>query len=316
MNDKKEIFENYPVGKAVTSMALPTVLSTLVMVIYNLADTYFVGALENSVETAAVTLAAPVILAFNAVINLFGVGCSTMMGRSLGRGDEDTVRKTATFGVYCTVVFGILFSVGCTVFMKPLLRLLGADATNAEATAQYLKWTVCFGATPSILNVVLSFLVRAEGRSVHASIGSMSGCVLNVILDPFFILPFGLGMKAAGAGCATFISNCAACAYYAVLLTAKRRETYISVDPKYFTLRRDIVSEVLRVGFPAAIQNLLNVTSMAVLNNFAAVNDDAVAAMGITQKINNVALYIVMGISAGVTPLLSYNFPLLVLEAV
>lgn len=287
-NEKKVLlFERMPVPKAVLNLAVPTVLSSLVMVIYNLADTYFVGMLNDPIQNAAVALASPVLLAFNAVNNLFGVGSSSMMSRALGRKDMDTVAKSSAFGFYCSVVCGILFSVLCAVFLSPLLQILGAGADTSDATSAYLFWTVLLGATPSILNVVLAYLVRAEGASLHASIGTMSGCLLNMILDPIFILPWGFHMGAAGAGLATFLSNSVACLYFFTLLWLKRKTTYVCVHPRRFSLDREIVRGVFGVGVPASIQNLLNVTGMTVLNNFTAVyGANAVAAMGIAQKIN------------------------------
>lgn len=306
---KTILFEQTPIPRAVAKLAVPTILSSLVMVIYNLADTYFVGMLNDPVQNAAVTLAAPVLLAFNAVNNLFGVGASSMMSRALGRKDYDTVYRSSAFGFYCAVVCGILFSLGCTLFRQPLLALLGADANTAAATDGYLLWTVLFGATPAILNVVMAYLVRSEGAALHASIGTMSGCALNIVLDPIFILPWGLNMGAAGAGLATFLSNCVACLYFFILLLVKRGRTYVCIRPRMFRPRKDIVSGVCGVGIPAAIQNLLNVTGMTILNNFtSAFGADAVAAMGITQKINMVPMYIAMGMSQGLMPLISYNY--------
>ena len=311
MEDTKKIalFEQTPVPKAVAKLAIPTILSSLVMVIYNLADTYFVGMLNNSVENAAVTLAAPVLLAFNAINNLFGVGSSSMMSRALGKKDYDTVYKSSAFGFYCAVILGIIFSVLCTVFSNPLLSLLGADANTAASTAGYMLWTVSFGATPAILNVVMAYLVRSEGSALHASIGTMSGCLLNIILDPIFILPWGFNMGAAGAGLATFLSNCVACIYFFILLYVKRGRTYVCINPRMFGFRKKIVLGVFGVGIPASIQNLLNVTGMTILNNFtSAYGADAVAAMGITYKVNMVPMYISMGMSQGIMPLISYNY--------
>lgn len=306
---KIQLFENVPVPKAVAQLAVPTILSSLVMVIYNLADTYFVGMVNNPVENAAVALAAPVLLAFNAVNNLFGVGSSSMMSRALGKKDYETVQKSSAFGFYCALFFGIVFSVLCTLFSGPLLRLLGADDVTAGATAAYLKWTVSFGAAPAILNVVLAYLLRSEGNSLHASVGTMSGCLLNILLDPFFILPQGLDMGAAGAGLATFLSNCAACLYFFIFLFIKRNDTFVCVHPKKFRLQKAVLLGVCAVGVPAAIQNLLNVTGMTILNNFtSSYGADAVAAMGIAQKINMVPLYVALGLSQGIMPLVSYSY--------
>ena len=306
---KTELFENMPIPKAVMQLAIPTVISSLVMVIYNLADTYFVGMLNDPIQNAAVTLAAPVLLAFNAINNLFGVGSSSMMSRALGSKDMDTVYKSSAFGFYCALFSGLLFSVLYTVFSAPLLVVLGANAETAQATGGYLMWTVSFGAAPAILNVVMAYLVRAEGASLHASIGTMSGCLLNILLDPIFVLPWGLNLGAAGAGCATFISNCVACLYFFVLLFVRRGRTYVCINPRQFRPTMRIVRGVCGVGIPASIQNLLNVTGMTVLNNFAAsFGSDAVAAMGIAQKINTVPFQVALGISQGIMPLISYNY--------
>ncbi len=306
---KADLFENTPIPRAVMQMSVPTVITSLVMVIYNLADTFFVGMLNDPIQNAAVTLAGPVLLAFNAVNNLFGVGCSSMMSRALGVKDFETAKRTSAFGLYCSVFAGLLFSVVITLFKTPALTLLGADETTTEATANYLLWTVSCGAAPSIFNVVMAYMVRSEGASLHASIGTMSGCILNIILDPIFIMPWGLGMGAAGAGLATFISNCVASLYFIVLAIVKRKTTFVCLNPKKFSLRKKIVFGVFAVGVPASIQNLLNVTGMTILNNFtAAFNADAVAAMGIAHKLNMIPLQIALGISQGIMPLISYNF--------
>ncbi len=303
------LFEQASVPRAVASMAVPTIISSLVMVIYNLADTYFVGMLNDSVQNAAVTLSAPVLLAFNAVNNLFGVGTSSMMSRALGRKEYDTVRRASAFGFYCTVFCSILFSLIYMTAKEPLLVLLGTDADTLTATGEYMKWTVACGAVPAILNVVMAYMVRSEGCTMHASIGTMSGCILNILLDPVFILPQGLDMGASGAGAATFISNCAACLYFFVLLYIKRGKTYVCINPRMFRFSRAVAKEICGVGIPALIQNLLNVTGMTVLNNFTSgYGSAAVAAMGISQKIDMVPMNIVFGFSQGVMPLISYNY--------
>ena len=308
--DKKTwLFETAPIASAVTKLAVPTILSSLVMVLYNLADTYFVGMLNDAIQNSAVTLAAPVLLAFNAVNNLFGVGSSSLMSRSLGCKDYDMVSKSSAFGFYCALFSGVIFSIFCAALNGPLLNILGADETTRDATQAYMLWTVYFGAAPSILNVVLAYLVRAEGSALHASIGTMSGCALNIVLDPIFIMPWGLGMGAAGAGLATFISNCVACLYFFVLIFVKRGRTFVCIDIRQLSFNRKIVRAVCGVGVPAAIQNLLNVTGMTILNNFtSAYKADAIAAMGISQKINLLPMYVAMGLSQGVMPLISYNY--------
>lgn len=312
MPDKKKIklFEETPIPKAVATLAIPTILSSLVMVIYNMADTYFVGMLNDPIQTAGVTLAAPVLLSFNAINNLFGVGTSSTMSRALGRYDYETVKKSSAFGFWCSVLCALVFSLCFTLFKRPMLNLLGCDSKTMGVTSQYLMWTTTLGALPAILNVVMAHLVRSEGYALHASIGTMSGCLLNIILDPLFILPSFLGFGAAGAGLATFISNCVACLYFFVLIYKRRGKTNVCLNP--MTARRidkKTLTSIFSVGIPAAVQNLLNVTSMTVMNNFtSSYGESVVASMGIAQKANQIPLFIAMGGSQGIMPLISYTY--------
>ena len=309
-NSRSYLFESKPIPQAVMELSIPMVVTSLVMVVYNLADTFFVGMLNDPLQNAAVTLVYPVMLAFNAVNNLFGVGTSSMMSRSLGRGDHEMVRTCSAFGFYGAVFSGLLFALLCTVFKTPLMHILGVDASTWEATSRYMFWTVNCGAMPAILNVVQGQMVRSEGAALHASIGTMSGCILNIILDPIFILPWGLNMGAAGAGLATFLSNCAACGYFFVLARVKRGKTFICLDiRKLKSVTREVAFGIFGVGIPASIQNLLNVLGSTILNNFTAVyGAAAVAAMGVSHKINMLPMQIALGFSQGVMPMVSYNY--------
>ena len=307
--DRTVLFESMPIPRAIATLCIPTVVTSLVMVIYNIADTFFVGMLGDPVQNAAVTLASPVLLAFNAVNNLFGVGSSSMMSRALGAKDEDTVRRASAFGFYCALLGSLIISLACLLGRDGLLRLLGTAEDTRGATADYLFYTACLGAAPSIINVVMAYMVRAEGAALHASIGTMSGCILNMVLDPIMILPWGFNLGAAGAGLATCLSNCVSCVYFFVLIMKKRGRTCVCVSPRMLSLRPAIVRGVCGVGVPASIQNLLNVTGMTVLNNFAAAfGADAVAAMGIASRINNIAFQIALGLAQGVMPLIGYCF--------
>lgn len=307
---KKELFETMPIPSAVSRMCVPMVVTSLVTVVYNMADTYFVGLLGDPVQSAAVTLAYPVVLAFNAMNNLFGVGSSSLVSRSLGQGNTEQARNASAFGFWGAVFGGLLYSLVCTVFQAPLLDLLGADASTRQATMEYMYWVVTWGAAPTILNVVQGQLVRSEGSAVHASIGTMSGCILNIVLDPIFILPWGLNMGAAGAGLATFISNCVACLYFIVLAWTKHGRTVVSMDLRRLRhMPPAVMKNVLAVGVPAAIQNLLNVVGNTILNNFtAAYGAVAVAAMGVSTRLIQIAQQISMGIAQGAMPLISYNY--------
>lgn len=309
-NSKTYLFEQMPVPGAVMQLSLPIVISSLVTILYNLADTFFVGMLGDPVQNAAVTLVYPVTLAFNAVNNLFGVGVSSAMSRHLGSREYEQVRTCSAFGFYGAFCSGLVFSLACTLFRAPLLTLLGTDPQTLNATLGYLRWTVCFGALPAILNVVQSYMVRSEGSTLHASIGTMSGCFLNILLDPFFILPWGLNMGAAGAGLATFLSNCVACLYFLLLARIKKGNTFVTMNPRQLRkLTAKQVRNILGVGIPTSIQNLLNVLGTTILNNFTApYGAAAIAAMGISQKLYMIPMQVSLGFSQGIMPLVSYNY--------
>lgn len=309
MSNRVELFETTPIPKAVAKLSIPVIISSLVMILYNLADTFFVGMLNDPLQNAGVTLASPVLLAFNAVTNLFGVGASSMMSRAMGCKEYETAKKTASIAFWGALSCAVIFSLVCTVFKMPLLALLGTTETTMQSTSDYMFWTVTCGAIPAIINVVMSYMVRSEGGALHASIGTMSGCILNIILDPIFILPWGLNMGAAGAGCATFISNTVAFIYFLVLLFVKRKSTLVCISPKMLSFDTRIIGGIFGVGVPACIQNLLNVVGMTILNNkVASYGADPVASIGIVQKINMIPVQVALGFSQGIMPLISYNY--------
>ena len=308
-SSREELFEKSQIWKAIFTLTIPMIISSLVAMVYNLSDTFFVGVLNDSVQNAAITLTAPAMTLFYGITNLFGIGASSLMSRSMGLKDTETVKKASATGIYLALLGAIMLSVITLVFQGLTLELLGADEVTYQATKDYLFWTVCLGAVPGIMCIMFGYLLRAEGRSVQASVGQMSGCVLNIILDPFFILPFGFNLGAAGAGLATFISNCVACTYFLTLLLKEKGNTYVCVNPAYVTPKKKILSEIFIVGIPGVFQNILNVISMTILNRIVAgYGPDVVAAVGIANKINQLPIQIVFGFTQGVMPLIGYNY--------
>ena len=307
--EKTELFEKTPIPKAVMKLSVPMILSALTVIVYNMADTFFVGMLKDPIQSAAISLAAPMMMALNVISNLFGVGTASMMSRSLGAKEYQTVRQCSAFGFYGTVFSSLLLSVCFAVLKQPIMGIIGVQPDTEMATDAYMLWTITLGALPTVLHIVMLNIVRAEGESFFASFGIAVGCLLNVILDPIFVLPWGLNMGAEGAGCATFLSNCVSCIFYFGLLFKKREKLYASFSPKDFVLNRKIVFGVCGIGVPACIQTLLNVTGITVLNNFTvAYGATAVAAMGIVQKINSLPVNVALGGSQGVMPLISYTY--------
>ena len=308
--DKRiQVFEDYKIPKAVFTLAAPSIAGMLIMLLYNMADTWFVGLLNNEHQTAAVSLVASVMLAFNAVNNLFGIGASSLMGRALGQKDYDTVAKASSFGIWGAIAAGLLFSAVIAIFRVPIMHLLGAADENWQYTYDYLFYTCILGAMPSILNFVMAYIIRTEGSAIASSLGTMGGCILNVILDPFFILPQFIGMGAAGAGLATFIANIIESIYFFVLIARRKEKSFVCIDPRKAIPTKYIAKEVFSVGIPSAIQNLLNVTGSTILNKFAAgFGSAAVSAMGISHKACMLPLYVSMGMASGANPIVSYNY--------
>ena len=306
---KEELFERMPVTKAIFTLTIPMIISSVVSIIYTLSDTFFVGKLNNPVENAAVTLVAPAMTLFYAITNLFGIGASSLMSRKLGLKEYDNVKKASATGIYFGLFFAVLLSLATLIFSSPILHLLGTSEETYSVTSRYLFWTVGMGSVPGVMNILFSFIIRSEGRAMQASIGAISGCLLNIILDPFFILPFGLNLGAAGAGLATFISNCFALLYFIVLLIIIHGKTYVSVNPRNISFNPEILKNIFVVGFPGVIQNNLNVVSMTIFNNLAAgFGTLAVASIGIVNKVNQLPIQIIFGFSQGVMPLIGYNF--------
>ena len=304
-NSKTELFESMPIPKAVVTLSVPSVISSLVMVIYSLADTFFVGMMNDPVQNAAVTLAAPLLLAFNAVNNLFGIGSSSMMSRALGRKDYDTVYRSSAFGFYASLICSLLFSLLYGVLQSPILVMLGANAETIQATADYLFWTVLLGSAPSILNVVLAYLVRAEGSSLHASIGTMCGCLLNIVLDPVFM--FALGLGTAGAGIATALSQ--SISFCILLSMFLRGKTVSQFRIAAVTREAREFGMILIGGAPSfGRQGLQSIGGM--LLNIAArsYGDAAVAGMSIVSRIFMFIISVAIGVGQGLQPVAAFNY--------
>ncbi|MBQ7777345.1 MAG: MATE family efflux transporter [Oscillibacter sp.] len=304
--EKIELFERTPVGKAIAALAVPTVISQLITTIYNLADTFFVGQLNDPDQVAAIALALPVQMSMTALANLFGIGGGTLFSRALGARDAETARKTTAFSVYGALTVMTLYAVLVALFREAFLTLLGSTPELHAHTGAYVFWVLILGGVPSVFNMVAAHIIRAEGASREASIGLSMGGILNMVLDPVFIFAFGMELR--GAAIATFLSNCASTVYFVRRLWKIRRTTVISLSPRHFTLERQVAVPVLQVGLPSALQMLLSMVSNMVLNNvLSGFHKTAVAAIGICKKIDSIPIYVLMGITQGVVPLLAYS---------
>lgn len=302
--EQKELMGSLKVSKAVAKMAIPSVISSLVTVVYNMADTFFVGQTNDPLQVAAVSLTNPIFILFMAFANMFGMGGSAVASMAMGEKKEERAKNASAFVAYASFFVGIVFAASLLLFMCPLLTLFGADA-QTYALARGYTLHISYGAPFIIWSAAASFVVRADGASREAMIGSMIGTIANIVLDPVFIS--GLGMGAAGAAIATTIGNILACLYYLWYFMKKSR--CLSIAPKDFKCGNGILTGVCATGFPTAIFSVLMSISTIILNQILVVYGNApVAAIGIVFKANMFITFLQLGLANGVQPLLGYNY--------
>lgn len=302
--EKNDIFENMPVPKAVLKLALPTMMGMLVSVIYNLADTFFVGQLNDPYQVAAVTITMPIFLFLMAFGSIFGIGGGAFISRLLGMKDYESVKKTSSFAFYGGLFVGLVCTILALIFMPNLLNISGASENTYLFAENYLR-VIALGAPVIILGFSLGQLIRAEGSAKEAMFGMMLGTVINIILDPILILWAGWGVQ--GAAIATVIANLISVLYY--LRYFKKGSSVLSVSFSYFVFDSKIIGEIFSIGIPASLNSLLMSSSNIVLNNFAvSYGDNVVAAFGVIGRINMLPIFLLIGLAQGAQPLLGYNY--------
>lgn len=303
--DKTEIFERKSVPGAIASLAIPTILSQVITMIYNLADTFYVGHTGDPAQVAALTLVFPVYMLLTGIGNLFGIGANSRISRCLGVEDRDGARKTSAFSFWAGLAATAVLLLVLGVFLTPILRLMGASNDTLEPSAGYLLWVMLVGGLPTEASLLLAHMLRGEGSAKEASAGMMLGGILNMILDPIFIFPLKMGV--AGAGFATMLSNVACFLYYLWVLIKNRKSTIITLNPRWFTTKG--AGEILLVGLPAAMVIALGTSANIILTRFlSGYGDLPVAAFGVTQKFGTITMNISIGLTQGIMPLIGYNY--------
>ena len=302
--DEKELMGKMKISKAVMKMAVPSVISSLVTVVYNMADTFFVGQTGDSLQVAAVSLTNPIFILLMAFANMLGMGGSAVLSMALGAQNKKRAANASAFVTYASLMIGVVFTAVLLLFMDPILRIFGADAQTYEFAAGY-TFHISYGAPFIIWSAAASFIVRAEGASKEAMIGSMIGTIANIVLDPIFISVLDQGM--AGAAIATTIGNILASIYYLWYFLKKSR--VLSISPKDMKIREGIFIKTCSSGLPTAIFSALMSVSTIVLNQLLVeYGNDPVAAIGIVFKANMFITFLQMGIANGIQPLLGYNY--------
>lgn len=314
MTAKRELFEKMPVPKALATLAIPTIISQLITMIYNLADTFYIGLANNPSMTAASSVAFTLVFMMNALPNLFGVGGGSLISRLMGEKRDDEAGGVASFSFYMTLIFAGVYSIAVLIFMDPLLRLLGATDGSIEFARQYAFWVVVVGAIPATLSMTMAQLLRSEGFADKASIGLGLGGVLNIILDPVFMFVIlERGNEVLGAALATMISNIIVLIYFIINYLVIKKRTVISLNPRKAFLKAEHIKNVFAIGIPSALGSLLACLANIVINNLASsyeylYGDVPVAAIGIAKKIDMLPMNVGFGLCQGMMPLVAYNF--------
>lgn len=304
MKTNTDLFEKAPVPKAVATMAVPTMISMLVVVIYNMADTFFIGQTKDPLQVAAVSLATPVFMIFMALGHLFGIGGSSAISRALGERRKDRAWHISSFCCYGSLGLGVMVAVISVLGMEQILHLIGASENTIGFARQYLT-IISIGAPTIMFSTAFANILRGEGASRESMIGNLLGTIVNIILDPVMIL--GLGWGVSGAALATIIGNIAACIFYISYYV--RGKSMLSIRVKDFRMGDGIAASVAAIGIPASLNNILMSFANIILNQaLVGYGDTPVAAMGVALKSNMLVVLLQIGLCVGIQPLIGYNY--------
>ena len=310
MQKNKAIFEDMPVPKALATLAVPTIISQLITMIYNLADTFFIGRTNDPLKVAAATVSFVLLFMMSAWANLFGVGGGSLISRLLGEKRPEEAKTVAAFSFYGAAIIGTLYSTVTYIFMDPILMFIGASENTIVYARDYAFWVVTVGGIPTTMSMTLAHLLRSEGYAREASFGLGMGGVLNIVFDPLFMFVlFPKGEEVAGAAFATMLSNVIVFIYMFTVYLKMSRNTCMSVSPQKAFEGLKFAGEVFAVGFPSAINTLLSCVSNSTINNLMTSHGDIpMAAMGVVKKIDMLPMNIGMGLCQGMLPLVAYNY--------
>ena len=307
---RTELFETAPVPKALAVMALPTIMSQLVTLIYNIADTWFIGRTKNPYMVAASSLVLTVFLLATAISNIFGVGGGSLTVRLLGQKESVEAERVASYSLTFAAASALAYSLLCFVFMNPLLRLLGASDNTIGYARQYLMFVSVIGGVPTVLSVSMGSMLRNVGFSREAGFGLSMGGLLNIALDPLFmfvILPDGY--QVVGAGLATMLSNVVTMAYFIAVYRRVSASSVLKLPRRVEKIRPESAHSLYAVGVPAALSLFLFDLTNIVINRLSSSHGDIeLAAMGIVQKVERLPLNTGIGICLGMMPLVAYNY--------
>lgn len=309
-NKNIEIFEHMPVAKAVRTMAVPTIMGQLIILLYSIADTFFVGRTNNPLMVAGASLVLPVFYICTSLAGISGVGGGAQVSRLLGEKNTEGARRVSSFSLWFALLTGLLFSLVVLLFMDPLMRLLGAKADVLAYTKAYAMCVIVFGGIPTVMANVISNLLRSTGESRKAGFGIMLGGVINIALDPLFMFVlFPKGMEIVGAGAATCVSNIISCIYFIIMIRSIREASVIRMYSPLLMPQADHLKKVFSIGIVSSVAGFLfDLDYMIIQRLMSGYGDIPVAAIGIVLKAERLPLNIGVGICQGMVPIIAYNY--------
>ncbi len=301
---QRELFENMSVPKAYLKLALPVVLAMVLSVVYNMVDAWFISLTGDPNLVAGVSVCSPVFVLSIAIGDIFGLGGSSLMSRLLGEKRDEEAGTVSVFCMCAAFVIGVLFMAVMLLFHEPILHLLGANEASFAHASSYFMW-IAVGTPFIIFSMIPNNHLRTEGLSTLGMWAAIAGTVCNIILDP--VLIFGFDMGAGGAALATSFANVVSCVIY--LWIIRKKCHVITLDFSKALRIGAHVKEILRIGIPACVTNLMYSLSMLLTNRaLVAFGNERIAAMGIAMRINMICQMTLIGLAFGAQPLFGYTY--------
>ncbi|MBR2824101.1 MAG: polysaccharide biosynthesis C-terminal domain-containing protein [Clostridia bacterium] len=309
--DKQELFERMPIPRALATMAVPTVISQVINLIYNMVDAFYIGRTGNSYMVAATSLTLTLVMLNTALSNIYGVGGGSLVARLLGARREDEAKKASSFTLYAAGATALCYSMLLGIFLKPILNFLGASTETLVYASQYTMLVLVAGSFPTMLSAVAAHVLRNAGYADRASLGLSIGGVLNIAFDPLFmfvLLP--KGSEVIGAAVATLLSNAISCIYLLATYRKAAKTAPLSLRVKDArSISPASRKQLFSVGIPSGVlTGLFDLANVSVNMLASAHSDFVLAGMGITMKVERIPTAINLGICQGMMPIISYNY--------
>lgn len=298
------LFRDKPVWTAIFSLAIPSCITILIMTIYNMADMFFVGMLGDTAQVAAVSIVSPIFSLVMAAATMLGAGGCSVVANAIGAGKKEDAKTYSSLCCMASVILGVTCSIVMLSATTPILNLLGANKDIMDSAYTYMR-TLAVGVPFMLFSTGFASILRAEGAIKEGLIGNMIGTVLNIVLDPIFIIVIQKGV--AGAAIATVIGNVVSSVFYLYFIV--RKASVISLNPRDAMKNPLGLFHILAIGLPNGISSVLAGLASTFSNNLlVGYGTDAVAAMAAAGKAVMVITMIHMGICMGVQPLIAYTY--------